>query len=181
MGPDAVIEDITHYTDQVVPEDESWLALWDLDGTLADSSHRQEFYFAHDWDEYNSPARIADDTPYPHAIELVHQMRRNRWDIMYLTGRRDRINEITQDWLYAAGAPDTHAVLTRGDRDPDVLADFKVKVIKRVVASKLFQRVLLFDDDPEVIRLVRKNFGSDAGFLCTWYSKPAEMVRLAQG
>lgn len=168
-------------TELDVPDEERWLALWDIDGTLADDTHRVHFAIARQWFSYFDAKRMADDSPFSVPISVVQIMDSMGWEIAYLTGRRTDRRQVTQEWLERHQAPNPFSLMMRGFADSMPLAEFKVQQIRRVLASGQWDRVVLFDDDPEVVRLVQKNFGQEVAFHCTWHTKPKELVKAAKG
>lgn len=172
---------VAHALSTEVPEGQKWLALWDIDGTLANDSHRVHFAVQRKWYEYFDAQRMADDSPFLVPISTVSAMDAMGWEIAYLTGRREDRRHTTQEWLTRWGLPNPFSLLMRRFTDSMRLAEFKVAVIRRVMDSGQWDKVVLFDDDPEVVSLVQKNFGEDTAFHCTWHIKPKELVKAAKG
>lgn len=93
------------------------VAVWDIDGTLANNSHRasrlvkrcsiclyEPLASSHravcpvchstdatitqeSWDSFLSPELMADDTPYLAALDVLHRLREMNSEIHYITGR----------------------------------------------------------------------------------------------
>lgn len=74
------------------------IVIVDLDGTLADGTHREHHLKCdpRDWDGYYS--KCSGDTPIREIIELV-QLLAIKYEIWILTGRRDDTRLETVDWL----------------------------------------------------------------------------------
>lgn len=155
------------------------LALLDIDGVLADDRHRVRYAVERLWYLYFDSERMAADAIWPQGKRLYQRLVRSGWEIGYLTGRREDRRNITTLWLRAAGydasrAPSMRAV---GDRTP--LANLKVERLRHLIDSGDYRKVVLFDDDPEVIRLVHERLGTEYAVHCTWHIKEKALVRTA--
>ncbi|MFF4182420.1 hypothetical protein ACFYZ9_04455 [Streptomyces sp. NPDC001691] len=90
------------------------LAVFDLDGTLADSSHRQRFLDRkpRDWDAFFAAAPA--DPPLAEGVALCLEAA-EECEVVYLTGRPERCRADTVDWLAAQGLPDGALHMRRND------------------------------------------------------------------
>ncbi|MFJ8980306.1 hypothetical protein [Streptomyces sp. NPDC102282] len=120
------------------------LAVFDLDGTLADSGHRQHFLEGRrrDWARFFSAA--PHDPPLEEGIRLVLSSA-EECEVVYLTGRPERCRRDTLDWLERQGLPrgDVH-MRCDGDRRP--AGRTKLEILERL-AGKREVRVLVDDDE----------------------------------
>lgn len=127
------------------------LAVFDIDGVLADVQHRLHhvssrpkqwaaFFAAADADGLLSPG--ADLL---HAMEPTHEIR-------YLTGRPERLRHVTTHWLVRQGLPEAQLVM-RPNRDFRASRDFKRDHLQRWLAEGA-QIALVVDDDPQVAAMV---------------------------
>lgn len=84
--------------------------IFDIDGTLADASHRLHFIlnpnpenyeFKKDWDSFLSDEQVAKDAPIPQTWALLGSMLENPRDyrVIFITGRPERTRQMTYDWL----------------------------------------------------------------------------------
>lgn len=73
----------------------------DIDGTISDQSHRHHHAVAGDWDKYNSESLI--DKPIKPIMDLVRIMQKADHHIIFLTGRSDKYESITKNWLAVNG------------------------------------------------------------------------------
>lgn len=158
------------------------LALFDIDGVLADDRHRVQFALDKKWTEYFDADRMMSDAAWPEGKTLVSQMQDAGWTIGYLTGRRDDTRATTTEWLATHGFPEGDLIMrpfpaTVRSRVP--LANFKVWQIREILVACPRAHVVLFEDDPEVVRLVQQEIGSGHAVLCTWHVKPKEMIKAA--
>ena len=124
------------------------LAVFDLDGTLADVRHRLVHLERRnkDWEAFFAAA--ADDPPLRTGIALVHQSAAE-CDIAYVTGRPERCRGATRSWLEEQGLPAGELAMRRaGDRRPARVA--KVAMLRRVARGRVVAVVV--DDDDQVCR-----------------------------
>lgn len=77
--------------------------LCDLDGTLANTDHRNYLAKEKRWDAFNQ--RCVDDTVNRDVLELIQTMHAYGYEICYITGRDKRYRNQTEDWLDSHGAP----------------------------------------------------------------------------
>ena len=74
------------------------IILCDIDGTVADNSHRQYFLEGKkDWDGFFS--ELVNDLPIQIIIDKVIQEQANGKEIVFLTGRPERYRYSTTLWL----------------------------------------------------------------------------------
>ena len=94
------------------------LAVFDIDGVLADVDHRVHHLEARvpDWGAFFAAA--PQDAPLPQGVALVLEAARD-CDVAYLTGRPEWCREATQEWLTRHGLPPGELVMRRnGDHRP---------------------------------------------------------------
>lgn len=105
------------------------LIIVDIDGTLADCEHRMEHIqkTPRDWDSFYAAA--AEDSPHWDVINMVNALSEH-YCVILLTGRREEIREITEQWL-SAHEVEYHALIMRpvGNRDDD--HHWKTEVIRQ--------------------------------------------------
>lgn len=126
------------------------LIVIDIDGVVADVSHRLYLLDARPrrWDEFFAAA--ADDPPLPEGVALVTQLPAGH-ALCWLTGRPERNRGITEKWLDRQGMPD-RPLLMRADRDRRPARLAKLDHLQRLRRT---QRIaLVVDDDPTVIAML---------------------------
>jgi phosphoglycolate phosphatase-like HAD superfamily hydrolase len=127
------------------------IAVFDIDGVLADVRHRLHHLDARpkNWDLFFEAA--VDDDPLAEGIALAVDMAAAH-DIVYLTGRPERTRADTQRWLTRQAAPAGRLLMRRdGDRRP-------ARVVKLALARQLADKgrlSIVVDDDPEVVDALR--------------------------
>lgn len=143
------------------------LAVFDIDGVVADVRHR-----LHHLDRPKSwPAffAAADQDPLlPEGARLVADLAREH-EIVWLTGRPAWLRDTTADWLARFDLPGTELHL-RPARDHRPARQFKVEVLRRLARRTVAAFV---DDDPEVI-----SAATAAGFpavLADWVPRAASL------
>ncbi len=126
--------------------DERPLAVFDLDGTLADVRHRLR-HIAHrpkDWDAFFAAAPA--DPPLPTGVALARESARD-CEVVYVTGRPERCRADTEDWLRRHDLPAGRLSMRRsGDRRPARLA--KLELLRRLSRGRTVAVVV--DDDEQV-------------------------------
>ena len=76
----------------------------DIDGTLADTSKRDQYIekddlTQEDWDAFFDPSRVADDDPIEGVPEALKEVAAKFDHVIFLTGRPDHLRETTVEWL----------------------------------------------------------------------------------
>ncbi|MFF9349132.1 hypothetical protein [Streptomyces sp. NPDC014734] len=120
------------------------LAVFDVDGTLADTGHRQHFLAGarRDWNGFFSAA--TDDPPLPEGVSLVLSSA-EECEIRYLTGRPERCRRDTLAWLAEQGLPEGRLYMRRND-DRRPARHTKLDILRRLGREREV-RVLVDDDE----------------------------------
>lgn len=127
------------------------LAVFDIDGVVADVRHRLRHLERRpkDWTRFFAAAGadpvLADGVALARRYAAGHVL-------VWLTGRPEHLRELTTDWLRAAGLP-AQLLFMRpaGDRRP--ARDFKARQLARLARESPIEVVV--DDDPEVVGRLR--------------------------
>ena len=143
--------------DDPAPEDEApALAVFDLDGTLTDTRHR--LHHIEDrprrWVAFFAAA--GRDGTHPEGLAALRTAAGAGCGIVYLSGRPERLRQVTEQWLRRHDCPDG-PLLLRADRDFTSAVDFKLRALRSLAATS--RLVLLVDDDPDVVAAVRQRPG----------------------
>ncbi|MFE9680042.1 hypothetical protein [Streptomyces sp. NPDC006285] len=122
------------------------LAVFDLDGTLADTAHRQRFLerSPRDWDAFFAAA--PDDPPLAEGVALVRE-HAEECEILYLTGRPERCRKDTEAWIAAQGLPGG-PVRMRRDDDRRPARRTKLQILRTLARGR---RIRVFVDDDELV------------------------------
>ncbi len=124
------------------------LAVFDIDGVLADVSHRLHFLDIHRWERF---FRAADEDPLlSEGAERLREAQIDH-DVVFLTGRPERNRRLTQNWLAHHDLP-TGPLYMRADDDLRPARYVKREVLRRLARTREVASVL--DDDPAVVRML---------------------------
>lgn len=136
------------------------LILFDLDGTLAENSHRQKYVTdgLKDWETFFAQQEF--DLPVLPIVKMFRALNStDQFDLFVVTARPERYRSVTESWLKRHAVQAQRVVMRQdGDRRPD-------DVIKREILHELEangQRPLfVVDDRKSVVQMWR-----DEGIVC---------------
>ncbi|QMU68453.1 hypothetical protein [Streptacidiphilus sp. P02-A3a] len=119
------------------------LAVFDLDGTLAETGHRQRFLERQprDWNGFFAAAD--QDQPLAEGVRLVLEAAVT-CEVVYLTGRPERCRRATLAWLARHGLPEGR-LLMRGDHDRRPARATKLEALRGLGRGREVR--MLVDDD----------------------------------
>ncbi|MDQ0772631.1 hypothetical protein QF026_001097 [Streptomyces aurantiacus] len=122
------------------------LAVFDLDGTLADSAHRQRFLERkpRDWDAFFAAAPYDPPLAEGVALALEHAQ---ECEILYLTGRPERCRGDTEAWIAAQGLPEGRVRMRRND-DRRPARRTKLEKLRALARDR---DIRVFVDDDELV------------------------------
>ena len=141
------------------------LAVVDIDGVVADVRHRlHHLQGRKDWDAFFAAA--AEDAVHPEGAAIVSALS-PKYDIVFLTGRPERLRVATQRWLDGHGF-DGHELVMRpeGDRRPAAI----VKVERLAELAERQTIAIVVDDDPQVLGAAHA--AGHQTFTADWERKP---------
>lgn len=126
------------------------LVVVDIDGVVADVSHRLHLIGRHPrrWDEFFAAA--ADDPPLAEGVALVLGLPDGH-GLCWLTGRPERNRALTETWLREQGLP-AEPMLMRADRDRRPARQAKREFLRTL--RRTHTVALVVDDDPSVIAML---------------------------
>jgi hypothetical protein len=145
------------------------LAVFDLDGTLAETGHRQHFLerAPRDWNGFFGAAHR--DTPLAEGVRMAVEAA-EECEVLYLTGRPERCRADTLAWLSAHGLPGGRLRM-RGASDRRPARVTKLEVLRELAATR---EIRMFVDDDELVcdaagragfRVVRARWASTSAAL----------------
>jgi len=123
------------------------LAVFDIDGVLADVRHRLHHLQARP-QRWNAFFVAADRDPLLEEGAKRLRAAQAEHDVVYLTGRPERNRALTQAWLAQHGLP-TGPLNMRPDDDHRPARWVKRETLRRLARSRTIASVL--DDDPAVV------------------------------
>jgi hypothetical protein len=135
-----------------VTEKPRGIAVFDVDGVLADVRHRLHHV---ERKPKNWPAFFAAmdaDTPLAVGVSLVQRYADEGHEVAYLTGRNESYRALTVAWLQRHGLPDGRLVMRRND-DRRPARVFKPQALSRIARDG--QIVAVVDDDRAVVDVLR--------------------------
>jgi hypothetical protein len=123
----------------------------DIDGVVADVRHRLGFLDGRpkDWDGFFAAAE--HDLPLEVGLARVTELADGH-DVVWLTGRPERLRKVTTAWLSRYGLP-SGPMHMRGNRDRRPARTFKLGLVRKLAAEHVVGVVL--DDDPAVVAALR--------------------------
>lgn len=138
------------------------LAVFDIDGVLADVTHRLHHLQARPqrWERFFTEADR--DPLLDEGADRLRAALEER-DVVYLTGRPERTRRLTERWLASHDLP-TGPLIMREDHDHRPARYMKREVLRKLATTREIVSVL--DDDPSVVDLL-----ADDGWpveLATW-------------
>jgi len=126
--------------------------LFDIDGTLADITHRLHHIQG---DKKNWDAFFADcvhDKPIEPLCDLARALMSTSL-LVFVSGRSDKVRAETQDWLLGAvGVTGPLYMRKAGDRRPDYIV--KGELLDQIISDG-YQPIMAFDDRRQVVDMWR--------------------------
>ena len=122
--------------------------VFDLDGTLADCSHRLHFIEKQPKDWTGFFAACAEDKPIEHMVGLAADLFEGGYQIVFVSGRSDECRDDTERWLerYLELAP--LYMRKAGDyRADDII---KIELLAQLRADG-YEPIMVFDDRKRVV------------------------------
>jgi hypothetical protein len=135
-----------------VPDDQLPYAVLDIDATLSDTSQRIHFLQKRpkDWDSFFAHAK--EDAVLDEGLAVATTLAADH-EIVYLTGRPERLRRDTLKWLKDNGFPDgTMYMRGNGDRRPGVT----MKLGRLNQLAEVRPVAVLVDDDVKVCAAAEK-------------------------
>lgn len=130
--------------------------IFDIDGTLADVTHRRHFITdgKKNWTQFN--ARMGDDVVNSAVVELYHTLWESRkYDIIIVTGRSEEFRKVTEQWLTWNHIP-FNRLMMRKARD-----NRRDSIVKQDILNELKSEgkkiVFAVDDRQQVVDMWRRN------------------------
>lgn len=124
----------------------------DIDGTIADLTHRLHFSKGDmkDWDKFFS--EVKNDKPRKNIIEILNAHREDGYEVIFVSGRPERCRRDTLHWMWkngvvAGGEEPVLFMRQDGDHRPDT--QVKSDIYDTFLVNYPIERV--YDDRPRVI------------------------------
>ena len=135
--------------------------VFDIDGVLADNSHRIPFIENNgaqkkDWAAYY--AGLPDDTPIEPMMDTLHELSDYGHRIVFCTGRPERYRQATIDWFIKHGYPEVTLHDMHMRPDGSFVSNPQQK---RVWIARIEERWgkidMVFEDDPRSVEMWREH------------------------
>lgn len=131
------------------------MVICDIDGTVADSSHRDHLVFKTkppDWEAFLRPELVLKDKLVPRAKFCLRRFEEEGHTIAFLTSRSESLRDATCDWLWEHLNWDSPYHLHMRPKDNLQLNSvYKLAKIHQILYQQLPGRTnFLIDDDPHV-------------------------------
>ena len=133
--------------------------IFDIDGTLADVSHRLHYITGEtkDWDAFF--AACGDDKPIFEVITVARALESAGQAIVYSTGRTEKVRGITVEWLQKFRLPTPQRVYMRKDGDHREDNEVKAELLDQITRhySHLVGYTIggVFEDRQQVVDMYR--------------------------
>lgn len=129
--------------------------LVDIDGTIADLTHRLHFIQQNpaDWDSFF--AACPADKPILEVIEVVKSLVHDGNRLFMVTGRSDAVRDETEDWLYDQNIPFCKLFMRKvGDHREDAIVKSELldDILKTTPQKKIGG---VFEDRQQVVDMYR--------------------------
>lgn len=131
--------------------------IFDIDGTLADITHRLHYIEKTPKDWNNFFADCESDKPIEHMVRLCRALL-DQTSIVFVSGRSDQVRQETERWLASHDLYGSVYMRTAGDYKPDDL--LKIELLAAMRADG-WEPIMAFDDRNRVVKAWR-----DAGIPC---------------
>ena len=134
------------------------IVISDIDGVLADCTHRLHYLKLKDYDKFYSPKEMLNDKPIRSGLDLLYELQHCK--IILITGRPYRTEETTRFWLQREFDPDFEPeIYMRKDHDYRPSDIVKTEVLQRLGVGEMEGSTIFFiDDDPKNITAVKTCF-----------------------
>jgi len=133
--------------------------IFDIDGTLADCSHRQSYAQAKEWDNFHS--LCLKDSVIKNVADLLVSMA-SICNVVLLTGMNERYRHLRRKWLTLSGLDGLYEdLLMRGDQDfrPDAEMKWSALVDRFGTPEGVLENVWFVVDDKDSVVEVLRNHG----------------------
>ena len=130
--------------------------IFDIDGTLADATHRLHHILGKekkDWDAWD--AETDGDTPIVPIVGILQALYDHGHKIMLLTGRNERVRELTEQWLEDHNIH-YHWLVMRphGDRRDDTIV--KLEQLEQFMRNRNDRIQTIFEDRRRLVVAFRE-------------------------
>ena len=146
------------------------LAVFDIDGVLANCGHRLHYLKEKNYDKFYAEEEMLKDSTIAGGVELLKNLYSEQYvAIIFLTGRPYRTEEWTRRWLEQQARfknAKFATILMRGNHDYRPSDTVKVEAFRKYLEENPYRGEILFiDDDPKNVIAVEKAVENCTGIL----------------
>ena len=139
----------------------------DLDGTLCDCAHRQDYARAGQWEEFHG--RLVHDRPHEDVAYFLKELSFYH-KVIAVTGRNEAFRQLTWDWLKKHKLDENiDEILMRPDGDWSPDHELKTQMLEKALGNKstVLERVAIVLEDRDKVIEAYRNYG-----LPCWQVRP---------
>jgi hypothetical protein len=131
------------------------IVVFDIDGTIADLSHREHFIEEkgkEDWDSFFSEAQLLEDKPIKSSVDGFNAFVELSDKSFIISARPKRTLDVTEEWLLGNGFNIDNVfgnIILRPDNLQVRSHEFKETVFKEFILNKNIDDFFIFIDDQE--------------------------------
>ena len=133
--------------------------VFDMDGTLADSSHRSPLAESGDWNGFFEPKLMMQDKPIEPTLDMARGLWRLGCGILILTGRPSQTGGATRLWLAKHAQFSIDGLVMRSPSDWRPATEMKAQALEENMAQWRRRIVGAVDDDPAMAEVFRRLCG----------------------
>ena len=146
------------------------LVISDIDGVIADCSHRLGWQKAKQYDYFYSEANVSRDEEIEDGITLLTILARGEARIVFCSGRNECCEHATRKWLGKHLNPNYDALYMRREDDHRPSDIVKPEMVEEIIRSYIardesIQHIYFIDDDPKNVKAVCERFGDITGIV----------------
>jgi hypothetical protein len=145
---------------------EKMILILDIDGTLADFSHRLKYLkkkniTQKDMDTFLNSENVKKDSSFLDAKEVLPKLLGHFYATWFITGRQESLRECTREWLkkhYKLNVPNNRLIM-RKNGELSTATEYKKKALKGIFGDFLNTSNLVFIDDDEYVLNLYSKYG----------------------
>ncbi len=160
----------------------------DIDGVVADISHRLHYMQEKNYEKFYDEEELAEDKPIRAGIDLVNRLFLSEDSlVVFITGRPYSTNKATREWLDRHSVNYSRLIFYREDGDyrpsPEVKAERMKQIVDEVndmfgkakdakkfgrakdIEELVMGNIYFIDDDPENVEAIEEAYPNVAGII----------------
>ena len=132
------------------------LICFDIDGTLADLSHRVHYWreSPKNWNMFKS--EMVNDTPIEQICTIARTMHKKGHNVILCSGRSEDTRDMTEAWL-AKHNIKFKKLYMRAEKDYRSDDIVKKELLDQIIIDWGQKPDIWFDDRPRVVKMLREN------------------------